>query len=163
MQHLAQDQGQRWQAMSAAQQFAYLQIQLKQIGMQKADIETASQLIVNAVSQMLADERGQWILSPHQEARSEFPISAHIDGNVENVIIDRTFVDHQGVRWIIDYKTATLTSHDLNAFLDHEQDKYLKKMTAYCQAMQLLDNRPIQLGLYFPALPAWRQWTPDMT
>lgn len=147
-----------WQAKSALAQFDYISRQLKQQGMLMADLEEGAQLAQQAITQTLNDKRGQWILEKHQEAQSEFALSACIDGKIENLVIDRTFIDEAGVRWIIDYKTSTLSHHDVEKFLAKEQKKYVEQMRKYHQAMKLTENRPIRLGLYFPAVPAWKEW-----
>jgi len=44
---------------------------------------------------------------------------------IDNVIsnkIDRTFVDQDGTRWIIDYKTSRHEEEDIDAFLDQQHD-----------------------------------------
>ena len=44
---------------------------------------------------------------------------------IDNVIsnkIDRTFVDQDGTRWIIDYKTSRHEEEDVDAFLDQQHD-----------------------------------------
>lgn len=147
-----------WQNQSDIQQKNYIQKQLKQLGAFHSIIVTASESIQHIIRNLLNDEKGRWILAPHSDAKSEFALTALIDNKVENLIIDRTFIDEKGIRWIIDYKTATLSHRDLNQFLTEEQNKYLEKMRKYQKAMQLIDNRPIRLGLYFPALPAWHEW-----
>lgn len=107
---------------------------------------------------MQNDERGQWILANHPGAQSEFAITAMLNGKVEKLIIDRTFIDAAGTRWIIDYKTTLLQHSDMDQFLEKEQAKYLAKMQTYHDAMQLIEQRPTRLGLYFLAYPAWHEW-----
>ncbi len=51
---------------------------------------------------MLKDDRGRWILANHSEAESEYEITGVVDGQVHQAIIDRTFVDENGVR--LDYR-----------------------------------------------------------
>jgi hypothetical protein len=41
---------------------------------------------------------------PHREAASEIALTGVLNGTVINSIIDRSFVDEQGTRWIIDFK-----------------------------------------------------------
>lgn len=147
-----------WQKKTSQQQFVYLKQQLAQLGMLEMDQETACQIIHKSIEQTLRDERGQWILQAHQEAKSEFALTAIINEQIENMVIDRTFIDEHGTRWIIDYKTATLNQDGLEQFLHHEQEKYVEQMNKYYQAMKLIEDRPIKLGLYFPALPAWKEW-----
>jgi ATP-dependent exoDNAse (exonuclease V) beta subunit len=73
-------------------------------------------------------------------------------------VIDRTFVEH-GVRWIIDYKTGIHHGTGAEAFLDNEEARYRAQMETYALVMSRIDSRPIRLGLYFPLLCGWREWS----
>ncbi len=147
-----------WQNRNDRERKSYLQFHLQQLSMTLSDLSSALTVIKNAIQQVLQDERGQWILKPHQQAQSEFALSAVIDMKVKNFVIDRTFIDDHGIRWIIDYKTSMLTHHDMNDFLKKEQQKYLEKMQIYAEAMRHIDKRTIRLGLYFPVLASWIEW-----
>jgi ATP-dependent helicase/nuclease subunit A len=47
----------------------------------------------------------------------------------------------------------------LDAFLDREQERYRGQLERYAAVLRKLANRPIRLGLYFPLLGGWREWT----
>jgi hypothetical protein len=64
-----------------------------------------------------------------------------------------------GHRWIIDYKTGTHEGGDVEAFLDNEQERYRAQLESYAMLVSRMDSRPIRLGLYFPMLQAWREWS----
>ena len=120
------------------------------------DIDNGIKLISQAIKLTLADKRGQWILAKHKEAASEFAITAKINGKIENFIIDRTFIDNNGMRWIIDYKTSIPNRKNIQEFLSQEQMKYTQQLSYYAQIMHELDpNRLIKLGLYFPLFSGW--------
>ena len=61
----------------------------------------------------LSDARARWILSAHEEAKSELRLTGMAADALIDVAIDRTFVDAQGVRWIIDYKTGVHEGADV--------------------------------------------------
>jgi ATP-dependent exoDNAse (exonuclease V) beta subunit len=110
-----------------------------------------------AVEGALHDERGRWILSPrHEGARSELPITAVVDGRLRHMVIDRTFIDGDGTRWIIDYKTGTHEGGNVAGFLDQEQERYRGQLEAYAQAFRLLEQRPVRTALYYPLV--WNGW-----
>ena len=81
-----------------------------------------------------------------------------LDGELVDVAIDRTFVDENGVGWIVDYKASTHEGGDLEEFLDCEQERYRKQLEQYAALMHMLDNRAVKLGLYFPLLKGWQEW-----
>ena len=127
---------------------------LKQFGYQ--DAEHGLKLINQAVTQTLNDQRGRWILSKHIDSTSEFPITVIIDGGLKNYIIDRTFIDDDGARWIIDYKTSTPTEKTTQDFLNQEAEKYSGQLSEYAKAMQIFEPiQKIRLGLYFPLFGGW--------
>ena len=159
MQHIAERGIEWWQVLSTQHQVATIKQQLQRSGTFSDHLKDATTIVQTAIQLTLNDERGKWILHSHQEAKSEFAITAMIEGKPTNIVIDRTFIDEAGTRWIIDYKTATLSHTDLDNFIKKEQEKYFAQMQKYKEAMQLLDGeRPIRLGLYFPAIPAWQAY-----
>jgi ATP-dependent exoDNAse (exonuclease V) beta subunit len=131
---------------------------LRLLGVPETELPGARERVVAALAGALEDERARWILSPHSEARSEWRLSGVLDGEVVDVAIDRTFVDEQGRRWIIDYKTGTHEGGDLDAFLDREQARYREQLERYAKILARLDPRPVRLALYFPLLHGWREW-----
>lgn len=135
---------------------------LRQLGIAPQQLETASRQIKTALENMCADARGRWILSKqHTQARCEWALSAAThDKNTKTtlIILDRTFIDATGIRWIIDYKTGAHTGGNIDKFLDQEQQRYAPQLTRYAAILQTMENRPIHLGLYFPLLGAWREW-----
>lgn len=159
LQLLSQHGSQWWHALEKHGQTEYLGMQFRQLGMNPAKMQANIALAAKAVANALDDTRGKWILHAHEHAVSEFALTAVLDGKAETLVLDRTFIDESGVRWIIDYKTALLAGHDLNDFLEREQEKYREKMHKYAKAMRAWDgDRPIKLGLYFPTVPAWQEW-----
>jgi ATP-dependent helicase/nuclease subunit A len=146
-----------WQQMTEDNRHRYLRIQLIQVGILPNALTKSIQLMLTIINKTLNDARGRWILTPHLEAKSEFAITATIDSMIKKLVIDRMFIDNN-ICWIIDYKTTAFTNEELNAFLAHEQEKYLEKMHLYARAIKMRVAQPIKLGLYFPALSAWQEW-----
>lgn len=123
--------------------------------------EGAAGKVLEAVRRTLADERGRWLLSAmHRESEAELALSGLIDREPVSVVIDRTFVDASGTRWIIDYKTSSHEGAALEAFLDNERERYRPQLERYAALVGLLGLEPIRLGLYFPLLSGWREWDP---
>jgi ATP-dependent exoDNAse (exonuclease V) beta subunit len=76
------------------------------------------------------------------------------------MVIDRTFIDSDGTRWVVDYKTSTHEGAALEAFLDNEQQRYREQLERYAALVSRLGPEPVKVGLYFPLLRAWREWLP---
>jgi len=132
---------------------------LQQMGLPREHQQEALKRVEDALQGVLDDERGRWLLSrDHNDARSEYPLSHFHDGKVRHMVIDRTFIDNEGTRWIIDYKTGMHSGGGLDEFLDREQERYQQQMEKYARAMKLMDDRPVKLALYFPLMQGWREW-----
>jgi hypothetical protein len=116
--------------------------------------------VANTLRQTLDDPRGRWVLDARENARSELKLTGVIGGEFASVAMDRTFSDEHGVRWIVDYKTGLHEGADVEAFLDREQERYRSQLERYATLMRRIDDRPIRLGLYFPLLKGWREWSP---
>ena len=131
---------------------------LLNLGVRLAELDAATAKAQRALRMTLADDKGRWILSPHVEARCEMPLTIDDGGGPRHFVIDRTFVDDDGIRWIVDYKTGEHLDGDRDAFLDREQDRYRAQLEDYARLLQALEQRPIRLALYFPLFSDWRTW-----
>jgi hypothetical protein len=75
-----------------------------------------------------------------------------------HVVLDRSFVDASGVRWIVDFKLSQHEGAGREAFLESEQARYREQLEDYAEVVRGLGSQPIRLGLYFPLLGGWREW-----
>jgi ATP-dependent helicase/nuclease subunit A len=133
---------------------------LASLGIPAPELPAALARVSESLERVLADDRGRWLLDPgHEAARSELALSGMDSDVLVNVVIDRSFVDADGVRWIVDYKSGRHEGSDTKAFLDREQQRYREQLERYGRLMSAMDPLPIRLGLYFPALGGWRAWS----
>ncbi len=132
--------------------------QLRALGVAEDELDAAQDLLRRALEVTLGSARGRWLFAPeHSEPRAELCLAASgADGG--RVIIDRTFVDAAGQRWIVDFKTGTHAGGGLEAWLDAEVERYRPQLERYARVVARIEDRPIRLGLYFPLLDAWREW-----
>ena len=142
----------RWRAILASQ------------GVPADELSGATERVAQALKRVVTDTRGRWILSEaHAQARSEMPLTGVVDGVVVNAVLDRTFIDENDVRWIIDYKTGVHGGGHLDAFLDRERVRYQPQLERYAGLMAGLEVRATRLGLYFPLYDGWREWSAGET
>lgn len=94
------------------------------------------------VSGLKDDERLGWILAPHREAQSEWVLYDSQKG--QKYIIDRSFIDDSGTRWIIDYKTGDLEDHQ-------------EQIQTYVNLVGRFENNryPMKAALYYPLTKNW--------
>ena len=105
-------------------------LQQCEIGMQKWLMQqghaakNAQQGAVNvlvALQTTLQSEAGQWVLKAHDSAASELSLMRVQEHEVNNHVIDRTFIEN-GTRWIVDYKlTATDETLDFNLYAEQHR------------------------------------------
>jgi ATP-dependent exoDNAse (exonuclease V) beta subunit len=134
---------------------------LAALGVPPVELAKAVERVGSALTRILEDERGRWILASRPEAACEYPLCGMVDGGIVTVRIDRTFVDDDGVRWIIDYKTSSHEGSGVEAFLDNERERYRGQLELYRRIFAALEGRPVRTALYFPLLNGWREVEPE--
>ena len=160
LQRIGDDGIERWDAARRAAVAPQLRELLVQAGVRDEELYGAASDVMRAVENTLSDERGRWLLTPHAEARSEYALSRLVDGRLEAGVIDRTFVDAEGVRWIVDYKTGEHRGADVEAFLTRERERYAKQLENYAALMRGREGRRVKVALYFPLLKRFLEWEP---
>jgi ATP-dependent helicase/nuclease subunit A len=122
-------------------------------------LQDASARVVCALIAVHRDERARWILKKRaRDDFREYALSGRWQGDVVRVVFDRSFVDEDGVRWVIDYKTSQHAGGSLDEFLDREVDRYRPQLHRYAQLARMLGPERVRVGLYFPLMRAWREW-----
>ncbi len=152
----------KWSQARVRGKKLHYKAQFLALGMPESDLDGATDSVQESIGNVLDDEKGQWILDAHREAACEQALSGFLGGELLNVVLDRTFVDEEGTRWIIDYKTSRHAGGDLDEFLDMQQKRYQGQLERYARLMRKMEERPVRLGLYFPLLKGWREWQPDL-
>jgi ATP-dependent helicase/nuclease subunit A len=137
---------------------ARLESRLQALGVEAPQANAGADRALTALRATLEDEKGRWLFdATHSEAASELALSGLRGSQIVNVVIDRTFVTADGVRWVVDFKTSPHEGGDLPAFLDSEAARYSVQLTRYAYLAKQLGPQPVRAGLYFPLLAAWRE------
>jgi ATP-dependent exoDNAse (exonuclease V) beta subunit len=142
---------------------ARLCAELAELGVPPDRCDAAADRVIAAIGQTLADERGRWLLglsSKLSEAESELALTGVFEGEIVSGVIDRTFIDEQGVRWIVDFKTGSHEGGGLEQFLAEEVRRYRDQLQRYARLMKLFrPDQPVRAALYFPLMKQWREVT----
>lgn len=124
---------------------------LKLLGTSAQQIEALTQILMETLDQVLESETARWILSnAHTQSECEYALSGMIDDRWVNAVIDRTFIDETGTRWIIDYKSGHHAGGDLAGFLDQEAERYSEQLSLYQRLFEQLGETEIKTALYLP-------------
>lgn len=140
---------------------ARLCAELAELGVPPDRCDAAADRVIAAMGQTLADDRGRWLLglsSQLSEAESELALTGIFAGEIVSGVIDRTFVDEHGVRWIVDFKTGSHEGGGLEQFLADEVRRYRDQLQRYARLMKLFrPDQPVRAALYFPLMKQWRE------
>jgi ATP-dependent helicase/nuclease subunit A len=163
LRQLAAEGIERWDAQRVASERKRVTRELAALGLTGGEVSAAVEEVLSAIAATIADSRGRWVFDPaHADAFSEYALTGVRDEKFVHLVLDRTFVDREGVRWIVDFKLSRHGGADAEAFLDRERERYRTQLEAYAQVMREIDPRPIRVGLYFPLVPGWREWAPAL-
>ncbi|HWF99282.1 MAG TPA: UvrD-helicase domain-containing protein [Steroidobacteraceae bacterium] len=132
--------------------------QLRRHGVPERDVDGAAADVVEALVRTLADDKGRWILSrKHVQAASELALTGMAGGRLASVVIDRSFVDEQGTRWIVDFKTSPHEGGGLEEFIGRQLERYRGQLETYAALARGLGPEPVRTALYFPLLGIFRE------
>ena len=153
------DQGlEGWSAARIRAMSPVFEQELIRSGAAGESVKDAAARIQEALIHAVTDDRGRWVLSRHTDGANEYALTGMTDGGIVNIVMDRTFIDENGARWIIDYKTGTHGGGSMDEFLDHEKERYKEQLETYAALIRAKEDREIRLGLYFPLINGWREW-----
>jgi ATP-dependent exoDNAse (exonuclease V) beta subunit len=137
---------------------ARLESRLQALGVEAEAARDGAERALVALRATLTDARGRWLFdAAHRDAHSELELTGLRGGQIVNAVIDRTFVDTDGIRWVVDFKTSPHEGGHLQSFLDEEARRYESQLRRYAHLARELGPEPVRAGLYFPLLAAWRE------
>jgi ATP-dependent exoDNAse (exonuclease V) beta subunit len=150
---IAKDGLDKWDLSRVRAERPRMEAMLIALGLNKAEAKWASVECLKTLEAALSLNIGRWALSRHAQGETEYRVSGVIDNEVRRFAIDRTFVDEEGSRWVIDYKTGSHAGGDLEAFLAGEKERYAAQLGAYKKLVEEMDKgRRVRCALYYPAL-----------
>lgn len=136
-------------------------------GLKEPELSQAMASVLRSLNHALGNVKVRWALN-HQlsESAVEYPLtSVNEMGEVSHHIVDRTFIDSDGTRWIIDYKTSVFEAHTSQnigggeitrkQFIEYQTTQYQPQLARYGELFAQLEERPQKWVLYFSYLDAW--------
>jgi ATP-dependent helicase/nuclease subunit A len=126
---------------------------LRETGIESDAATPILERVTGAVTAMLNDEKGRWIL--RGKGHSELALSGLFEGELVSVILDRVRVGDDGTHWIIDYKTSSHEGGNLDGFLQVETERYRAQMSRYASIYSEWAGQDVKCALYFPLLKSF--------
>lgn len=160
LQRISQEGIEHWSVQRVHERQSVYQNYLKRHYVAADDMAQCLAKVSQAIANTLTDATGRWILSNHQQAQSELPLSTKVNGVFRSFVIDRTFIDDAGVRWIIDYKTGESSSAADEHYFQAELERYRGQLTQYAKLLAQLDSRSIKCALYLPMYQRLLEYEP---
>lgn len=111
------------------------------------DAERGVDQVAAVLEISLASKDGQWVLQARQAAASELALAAVAGEGVAGHVIDRTFVEN-GVRWIIDYKSAALAEGISQRELEAIAGNYREQLERY-EKLFSNEGLPVRKAVFF--------------
>ena len=137
-------------------------------GWPRTDAVAGAAKVMTMLRTTLASEAGRWVLAQHEGAAAESVLSSISDSpevgagdtahgkslwaaasHIETRVVDRTFIV-DGVRWIIDYKTADLGETASHAQFAAHASRFRPQLMRYGRLF-LAEKLPQQLAVFYVA------------
>jgi len=159
LKRIAAEGTERWNQRLIAATHPLIRAELLRLGVPAVEESQASAQVTRALANTLNSERGRWLLQAHAEARSEYAVGGKVQDTLITGTVDRVFRDDEGRFWIVDFKNSDHRGGKLSEFLDEEQRRYTPQLETYATLLQRVKKGQIMLGLYFPLMDEWREWS----
>ena len=135
---------------------AYWKIQLSRLLEDKSQLEAVLDSTENNLLNCIEDSHNNWIFDKQlKDSSTELEISRQSQNYVEDFVIDRSFIDDSGNRWIIDYKTASRNAdEEVDSFIARQLDQHSSQLENYRELFLQMEDRPAKTALYLSSIPA---------
>ena len=129
--------------------------QLFRSGYSQKEIKTALTITENSVKLSIATTDFNWIFNNSlQSSQTEIAINTLNNGYLQTHVIDRTFIDTENIRWIIDYKSAQAPAdQSLETFISLQIELHSPQLARYRALYEQMEGRQIKTALLLTSIP----------
>ncbi|MDT8397923.1 MAG: UvrD-helicase domain-containing protein [Pseudomonadales bacterium] len=126
-------------------------------------LNAALERIARHLTNCRNDSKAAWLFNHrHRDSACELALSDYSSGHRREYIIDRTFVDADDTRWIIDYKSSTPEAgQHLDDFVKEQSERYYPQLQTYARLFARMETRQLRTALFFTAIPLWHEVVMD--
>ena len=124
-------------------------------GFDPRTIQNAVEYIEDSLQKTLSSRELGWIFDHSQtESVAEYELQSKGTDVIQNHVIDRSFIDLEGIRWIIDYKSTKKPDHTTeNQFIVKQVALYQSQLQRYRNLFRTEQNKGVKTALLFTNIP----------
>ena len=128
---------------------------IRYLDLQHETEDEAIAFIHESVRRTLETPSLAWVFDDqHLDSECELELSQFQSGQLRNFVIDRTFVDQNDIRWVIDYKTSKPSAgQTIDSFVAEQRENYRSQLDSYRSLFRRIESRPIRTALLLTAIP----------
>jgi len=142
MEMIAQQGLQAWTLARVARLTPVMQHWFRQQGHAESVAAAASLQVAQLLTTTLGSVDAQWVLKPRDSSAAELAFTSQVGDTFKKHIVDHTFVE-DGVRWVIDYKTAAVEGE-----LSIAAEAYREQLQTYA-ALFAAQGLPVKCAILF--------------
>ncbi|MEC7766903.1 MAG: PD-(D/E)XK nuclease family protein, partial [Pseudomonadota bacterium] len=118
-------------------------------------IQNAVEYIEDSLQKTLSSRELGWIFDHSQtESVAEYELQSKDTDVIQNHVIDRSFIDLEGIRWIIDYKSTKKPDHTPeDQFIVKQVALYQSQLQRYRNLFRTEQNKGVKTALLFTNIP----------
>jgi ATP-dependent exoDNAse (exonuclease V) beta subunit len=119
---------------------------LGRLGLHGEGRERAEHRVIDALLACAEDARARWLWAPeHRDVATPLELTGILDGRLVEARVDRSFVDPDGVRWLVDFKVDA----------EPKLERYRAQLQRAALLASGLRSERVRTALYFPLSRAW--------
>ena len=132
----------------------YWKSQLQNYTTSEISINKSIEFMSESVKNCVTNSDLNWIFDEsNNTSKSEFDISWSENGKVRTYIVDRTLIDSEGVRWIIDFKTGIPHDESIEEFIKHQTGLHKPQLQRYSEIFNKLEQRKTKIAILLTSIP----------
>ena len=133
---------------------------LEQYGFEQSSIARALDFIEESIHKVISAEDINWIFDGElKNSATELCLQSRSGHLLRNHIIDRTFIDRRGIRWIIDYKSIPQPADvSQDEFISRQKERYQDQLDRYKELFSSEENTGIKTALLLTAIPVLAEY-----
>lgn len=153
-----------WESVDPASLTRCWMQRLYDLGVPAEELEIEIGKVERTIDSVINSPNGKWLFSAeHRETHSEWRLLNTEKPDTPNhsglSVIDRSFIDSRGTRWIIDYKISEpLQNENVKQFANRQLALYTDQLQRYSDLVKKYDSGrgepapETRCGLYFPLI-----------